>query len=199
MKPALTVHHKMYIFLKLLLRLICLISGSHWGWRKPQELQHISRLWFSHRLKMLMKKNKDDGEEEQTVRHASISHLWFLDLKHLSVCQDAQIGWLGHHPAILVPGDGRRRHGVGFALQSYRFPSKDVHHHRGVSAAVPDTWRNWGRRTFTIRGTSGSINTQCGRGLTENCEVDVLVRFSCSIHGHAAVLSAIGHFCLQNL
>lgn len=52
--------------------------------------------------------------------------------------------------------------------------------------------------TCEFKQRSASL-TGSGRGLTENCEVDVLVRLPRCVHGHAAVASPVRHFGLQNL
>lgn len=149
-------------------------------------------------------KNKNDREQEQTTWNSFI-YLWAFDLKHLSLCQDAQVGWFCHHPAVLVPGDGGRRYSVGLTLQSYRFTNEHIHHHGRVPTTVPDTRWNWkaeerGRHLLSGRSQVFSEQyTQCGCGLTKNGEVDVFVSLSCCVHGHTAVLSPIRYFCFKNL
>lgn len=52
-----------------------------------------------------------------------------------------------------------------------------------------------GKRSLSVNPSS-QLFIWRERRLTENGEVDVLVRLPRRVHGHAAVLSAVGHFGL---
>lgn len=119
------------------------------------------------------------------------SHLRFPDLQHPSFCQDAQIGRLCHHPAILVPGDGRWRHGVGLALQSDGFPHEDVHHQGGVAAAVPDTWRDWKKRCYLSVNLTGQVFTCLSRVSADSLKT---VRWMCLCASPAAFMATQLYF-----